>query len=116
MEQANEQTFDDKYVRRYLDQFIQKNPKARATNFSHQANLKAVLYGRKDKEWVKLDLLDEYRRNTGKVLGVLSQSQNSSRSKKDGAITPDASLIGYVKDPSCPLGWKRQLYAVVELK
>ncbi|KAE8540857.1 hypothetical protein D1P53_002209 [Cryptococcus gattii VGV] len=112
----DEQTFDDRYVRRYLDQFIQKNPKMRATNFSHQANLKAVFYGRKDEEWAKLDLVDEYRRHTGKVLGVPSQSQNSSRSKKDGATTPDASLIGYVKDPSSPPGWKRKLYAVVELK
>ncbi|XAO27026.1 hypothetical protein I312_105868 [Cryptococcus bacillisporus CA1280] len=112
----DEQTFDDKYVRRYLDQFIQKNSKTRATNFSHQANLKAVFYGRKDNEWAKLDLVDEYRCQTGKVLGVPSQSQASSKSQKDGATTPDASLIGYVKDPSCPSGWKRKLYAVVELK
>ncbi|KIR98306.1 hypothetical protein L804_03873 [Cryptococcus deuterogattii 2001/935-1] len=88
----------------------------RATDFSHQANLKTVFYDRKDKKWAKLDLVDKYRRRTGKVLGVPSQSQNSCRSKKDGAITPDASLIGHVKDPSCLLGWEPMLYAVVELK
>ncbi|KIR31142.1 hypothetical protein I352_06421 [Cryptococcus deuterogattii MMRL2647] len=113
---ADEQTFDDKYVRRYLDRFIKENPKMSATNFSHQANLKAVFYGRKDKEWAKLDLVDEYRRQTGKVLGVPSQSQSTSRSRKDGATTPDVSLIGYVKDSGCSLGWKPVLYAVVELK
>ncbi|KIR89701.1 hypothetical protein I304_06419 [Cryptococcus deuterogattii CBS 10090] len=113
---ADEQTFDDKYVRRYLDRFIKENPKMSATNFSHQANLKAVFYGRKDKEWAKLDLVDEYRRQTGKVLGAPSQSQSTSRSRKDGATTPDVSLIGYVKDSGCSLGWKPVLYAVVELK
>ncbi|XAO24858.1 hypothetical protein I312_103667 [Cryptococcus bacillisporus CA1280] len=112
----NEQDFDDTYVRRYLDRFIQENSTGKRTAFSHQANLKTVFYCRKDKEWAKLGLVDEYRRQTGKVIGMPSQSQNSSRSKKDGAITPDASLIGYVKDPSCPLGWKPMLYAVVELK
>ncbi|KIR32494.1 hypothetical protein I352_04919 [Cryptococcus deuterogattii MMRL2647] len=112
----DEQTFDDRYVRRYFDLFIKENPKMCATNFSHQANLKTVFYGRKDNEWAKLDLVDEYRRQTGKVLGVPSQSQPSSESQKDDAITPDASLIGYVKDPSCSLGWKPMLYAVVELK
>ncbi|OXB36131.1 hypothetical protein J007_04141 [Cryptococcus neoformans] len=112
----DEQTFVDRYVRRYLDQFIQKNCKGTATEFSHQANLKAVFYGREDKEWAKLDLVDEYRRRTGKVLGVPSQSRSTSRSKKDGATIPDVSLIGYVKDPSCSLGWKSILYAVVELK
>ncbi|OXG17654.1 hypothetical protein C361_04642 [Cryptococcus neoformans Tu259-1] len=108
----DEQTFDDRYVRCYLDQFIQKNSKGTATMFSHQANLKAVFYGREDKEWAKLDLVDEYRRRTGKP----SQSRSTSRSKKDGATIPDVSLIGYVKDPSCSLGWKSILYAVVELK
>ncbi|KIY54047.1 hypothetical protein I307_06636, partial [Cryptococcus deuterogattii 99/473] len=112
---ADEQTFDDKYVRRYLDRFIKENPKMSATNFSHQANLKAVFYGRKDKEWVKLDLVDEYRRQTGKVLGAPSQSQSTSGSRRDGATTPDVSLIGYVKDSGCSLGWKPVLYAVVEL-
>nr|KIR44688.1 hypothetical protein I312_06026 [Cryptococcus bacillisporus CA1280] len=111
----DEQDFDDTYVRLYLDRFIQEKCTMR-TAFKHQANLKAVFYDRKDNEWAKLDLVDEYRRRTGKVLGVPSQSQNSSRSKKDGATTPDASLIGYVKDPSCSLGWKRRLYAVIELK
>ncbi|QPK66844.1 hypothetical protein CNBG_10045 [Cryptococcus deuterogattii R265] len=113
---ADEQTFDDKYVRRYLDRFIKENPKMSATNFSHQANLKAVFYGRKDKEWAKLDLVDEYRRQTGKVLGAPSQSQSTSGSRRDGATTPDVSLIGYVKDSGCSLGWKPVLYAVVELK
>ncbi|KIR76127.1 hypothetical protein I305_06866 [Cryptococcus gattii E566] len=94
------QTFDDNYVRRYLDRFIQKNPKMSAANFSHQANLKAVFYSRKDKEWAKLDMVDEYRRQTGRTLGVPSQSQASSKSQNDGATTPDASLIGYVKDSS----------------
>ncbi|KIY30708.1 hypothetical protein I305_06871, partial [Cryptococcus gattii E566] len=112
----DEQDFDDTYVRPYLDRFIQQNGAGKRTAFKHQANLKAVFYGGKDKEWAKLDLVDEYRRQTGKVLGVPSQSQASSESQKDDAITPDASLIGYVKDPSCPSGWKRQLYAVVELK
>ncbi|KAE8537629.1 hypothetical protein D1P53_006338 [Cryptococcus gattii VGV] len=73
-------------------------------------------YDTKDKEWAKLDLVDEFRRQTGKVIGMASRSQASSESQKDGATTPDASLMGYVKDPSCPSGWKRQLYAVVELK
>ncbi|KAE8542034.1 hypothetical protein D1P53_001513 [Cryptococcus gattii VGV] len=112
----DEQTFDDKYVRRYLDLFIKENPKMRATDFSHQANLKTVFYDRKDKEWAKLDLVDKYRRRTGKVFGVPSQSQNSCGSKKDGATTPDASLIGHVKDSGCTSGWKPVLYAVVELK
>ncbi|OXB36130.1 hypothetical protein J007_04142 [Cryptococcus neoformans] len=108
----DEQTFDDGLIRRYLDQFIQKTPKLMATKFSHQANLKSVFYGREDKEWAKLDLVDEYRRRTGKP----SQSQDTSKSKKDGATTPDASLIGYVNDPSSPSGRKRMLYAVIELK
>ncbi|AAW41440.1 hypothetical protein CNB00010 [Cryptococcus deneoformans JEC21] len=34
----------------------------------------------------------------------------------DGAITPDASLIGNVNDPSSPSGWKEMLYAVIEVK
>lgn len=69
---ADEQTFDDRYVRRYLYRFIKENPKMSATIFSYQANLKAVFYDREDKEWAKLDLVDEYRRQTGKVLGVVS--------------------------------------------
>ncbi|ADV20661.1 Hypothetical protein CGB_B9740C [Cryptococcus gattii WM276] len=66
----DEQDFDDTYVRRYLDRFIQDNSNGKRTAFSHQANLKTVFYFGKDKEWAKLDLVDEYRRNTGKVLGV----------------------------------------------
>ncbi|KIR57552.1 hypothetical protein I314_06583, partial [Cryptococcus bacillisporus CA1873] len=112
----DEQSFHDGYVRRYLDRFTQENNRRMGTIFSHQANLKAVFYDRKDEEWAKLDLVDKNRRQTGKVLGIPSQSQASSKSQKDDAITPDASLIGYVKDPSCPLGWKPVLYAVVELK
>ncbi|KAE8542257.1 hypothetical protein D1P53_001030 [Cryptococcus gattii VGV] len=91
----DEQTFDDKYVRRYLDLFIKENPKMRATDFSHQANLKTVFYDRKGQR--------------GKFL-------ESCGSKKDGATTPDASLIGHVKDSGCTSGWKPVLYAVVELK
>lgn len=68
----DEQDFDDTYVRRYLDRFIQDNSNGKRTAFSHQANLKTVFYFGKDKEWAKLDLVDEYRRNTGKVLGVVS--------------------------------------------
>ncbi|KAE8540277.1 hypothetical protein D1P53_003221 [Cryptococcus gattii VGV] len=112
----DEQSFHDGYVRRYLDRFTQEKNRRMGTMFAHQANLKAVFYDRKDEEWAKLELVDEYRRHTGKVLGVPSQSRSTSRSKKDGATTPDASLIGYVKDPSSPSGWKRKLYAVIELK
>ncbi|KIR57616.1 hypothetical protein I314_06508, partial [Cryptococcus bacillisporus CA1873] len=65
----DEQDFDDTYVRLYLDRFIQEKCTMR-TAFKHQANLKAVFYDRKDNEWAKLDLVDEYRRQTGKVLGV----------------------------------------------
>ncbi|KIR33247.1 hypothetical protein I352_04620 [Cryptococcus deuterogattii MMRL2647] len=115
---TDEQTFDDRVFRRYLDRFIEENHNyiTIATEFYHQANLKAIFYGGKDKGWAKLDLVDEYRRQTGKVLGVPSQSQSTSRSRKDGATTPDVSLIGYVKDSGCSLGWKPVLYAVVELK
>ncbi|KAE8542959.1 hypothetical protein D1P53_001024 [Cryptococcus gattii VGV] len=115
---TDEQMFDHSFFRRYLDRFIEENCNymALATKFYHQANLKAIFFGRKDTEWAKLDLVDEYRRQTGKVLGVPSQSQASCKSQKDGATTPDASLIGYVKDSSCPLGWKPVLYAVIELK
>ncbi|OXC62500.1 hypothetical protein C358_02103, partial [Cryptococcus neoformans MW-RSA852] len=107
----DEQDFDDTYVRRYLDRFIQDNSNGKRTAFSHQANLKTVFYFGKDKEWAKLDLVDEYRRRTGKVLGVPSQSQDTLKSKNDGVTTPDASLIGYVNDPSSPSGRKRMLYA-----
>ncbi|KIR89695.1 hypothetical protein I304_06582 [Cryptococcus deuterogattii CBS 10090] len=115
---TDEQTFDDRVFRRYLDRFIEENHNyiTIATKFYHQANLKAIFYGGKDKGWAKLDLVDEYRRQTRKVLGVPSQSQSTSRSRKDGATTPDVSLIGYVKDSGCSLGWKPVLYAVVELK
>ncbi|EAL18674.1 hypothetical protein CNBI3740 [Cryptococcus deneoformans B-3501A] len=114
----DEQMFDDSVFRRYLDRFIQENYNhmTRATKFFHQSNLKSTFYDRHDKEWAKLDLVDVYRRRTGKVLGVPSQSQDTSKSKKDGATTPDASLIGVVKDLSCSSGWKRTLYAVIELK
>ncbi|EAL17156.1 hypothetical protein CNBN2480 [Cryptococcus deneoformans B-3501A] len=87
-----------------------------ATTFSHQANLKTVFYDNDDKEWTKLDLVDVYRRRTGKVLGVPSQSQDTAESRIDGATTPDASLIGSVNDPSSPSGWKEMLYAVIEVK
>ncbi|AAW42042.1 hypothetical protein CNC00010 [Cryptococcus deneoformans JEC21] len=115
---GDEQTFDDRIFRRYLDRFIQENCNymAMATEFSHQANLKTVFYDRYDKEWAKLDLVDMYRRRTGKILGAPSQSQGTSKSKKDVATTPDASLIGSVNDPSSPSGRKRMLYAVIELK
>ena len=70
----DEQMFDDSVFRRYLDRFIQENYNhiTRATDFFHQSNLKSVFYSRKDKEWEKLDLVDAYRRQTGKVLGVVS--------------------------------------------
>ncbi|AAW44841.2 hypothetical protein CNG04690 [Cryptococcus deneoformans JEC21] len=113
---VDEQMFDDGHVHRYLDRFIQEKYKAMDTKFSHQANLKSVFYDRDDKEWAKLDLVDVYRRRTGKVLGVPSQSQDTSKSKKDGSTTPDASLIGNVNDPSSPSGWKEMLYAVIEVK
>lgn len=77
----DEQDFDDTYVRPYLDQFIQQNVTSKRTAFKHQANLKAVFYGGKDKEWAKLDLVDEYRRQTGKVLGVVSQGLCRKRHK-----------------------------------
>ncbi|EAL17940.1 hypothetical protein CNBL0050 [Cryptococcus deneoformans B-3501A] len=113
---VDEQMFDDGHVRRYLDRFIEENPKLIATTFRHKANLKTVFYSGKDEEWAKLDLVDVYRRQTGKVLGVPSQSQYTSNSKNGGAITPDASLIGNVNDPSSPSFRKRMLYAVIEVK
>lgn len=69
---TNEQNFDDRYFRPYLGRFIEENGTGKRTAFSHQANLKAVFYDREDEEWAKLDLVDEYRRQTGKVLGVVS--------------------------------------------